>query len=275
MTPAAVFVSPHPDDVALSCGGTVAAHVAAGGRAFIATVFSGIPDATRPLSNFARTLHRRWFGVELDASAAVRARRAEDAAAAAILRAEHRALDHLDAIYRGTSSREELFRTPSSQDDELIQRIAKDLAQIRDETKANRFYLPLGFGLHIDHVLCAKLAPLLEDLGSEVCFFEDFPYALRSTACPVGRSELEPVAVDITAHIDQRLAAIRCYATQLESLFGWDDPTEAVLRFAGTVMADEPCRYGERLWRPRQGKSALRSASPAMAPNANRSSGPF
>src|SRR5918999_4937053 len=77
-----LFLSPHYDDVALSCGG-LAALLGRNGRApEVALLFGAEPDPARPLTPFARWQHENWG---LDAAGAIAARRAEEACAAAIL----------------------------------------------------------------------------------------------------------------------------------------------------------------------------------------------
>ena len=53
----ALFLSPHFDDVALSCGGTVAL-AAADGPTHVVTVFAAQPPGD--LNDFARFQHDRW-----------------------------------------------------------------------------------------------------------------------------------------------------------------------------------------------------------------------
>src|SRR5215204_7281404 len=49
-----VFVAPHPDDVALSCGGLIASLRELGQQVTILTVFSGTGDADGDLSTYQR-----------------------------------------------------------------------------------------------------------------------------------------------------------------------------------------------------------------------------
>src|SRR6516162_11282302 len=94
----ALFLSPHYDDVALSCGGTVALLADRGTDTTVVTIFGGevIDDV---LGDFARWKHSRWGLNDMDA---VREQRqAEDAAATARLGAGSRWLGFPDAIYRG------------------------------------------------------------------------------------------------------------------------------------------------------------------------------
>src|SRR5215212_11067849 len=75
------FVSPHYDDITLSCGGTVARVAQAGLRAEVTVVFGAEPDRAMPLSPFAQHLHARW-GLT---SGRVATRRSEEVEAAALL----------------------------------------------------------------------------------------------------------------------------------------------------------------------------------------------
>src|SRR5689334_13361377 len=99
MLPApALFVQPHYDDIALSCGGTAARFAALGLQPRIVTVFAS--EVLEPMVGpFAEWKHRRW-GIE-DHDAVISSRRDEDARAAAVLGCAVRWLGLPDAIYRG------------------------------------------------------------------------------------------------------------------------------------------------------------------------------
>ena len=90
-----LFLAPHYDDVALSCGGTVAQLATDHLTPTIVTVMGGVP--TGPFTEFAQGQHARWgFAPET----AVEMRRLEDSCAAKVLAANSVWLDVLDAIYR-------------------------------------------------------------------------------------------------------------------------------------------------------------------------------
>src|SRR5689334_12434287 len=79
-TPTHVYLSPHLDDAALSCGGMIHQQTQAGERVVVVTLCAGGPPAGA-LSDFAQSLHTRWqTPVE-----AVAVRRAEDLAALKVL----------------------------------------------------------------------------------------------------------------------------------------------------------------------------------------------
>ena len=54
-----IFISPHLDDIALSCGGLVWELAHAGDQVSIWTICAGEPPVA-PLSPFAESLHDRW-----------------------------------------------------------------------------------------------------------------------------------------------------------------------------------------------------------------------
>jgi LmbE family N-acetylglucosaminyl deacetylase len=72
-----IFLSPHPDDAALSCGGTLYQLALNDQRPIVITLFSGDRSNAAPLSEFARSLPERWRLTD-DAPAA---RRDKDSAA--------------------------------------------------------------------------------------------------------------------------------------------------------------------------------------------------
>lgn len=80
-----IYLSPHLDDVALSCGGLVWQEAQAGEQVAIWTICAGgIPPG--PLSDFAKKLHKRWQ----TGRNAVKHRRQEDIASCSILDAGFR-----------------------------------------------------------------------------------------------------------------------------------------------------------------------------------------
>ncbi|MEZ4658337.1 MAG: PIG-L family deacetylase [Caldilineaceae bacterium] len=90
-----IYLSPHLDDAALSCGGQIYQQTAVGKSVLIVTVMAGDPNVAE-FSDYIQSLHERW---ELAADAAA-ARRAEDLAACQILGADAHHLDLPDCIYR-------------------------------------------------------------------------------------------------------------------------------------------------------------------------------
>ena len=55
-----LFISPHYDDIALSCGGTAALVTDAGKDGVVALLFGDHPDPGQPMTSFAEQMHRDW-----------------------------------------------------------------------------------------------------------------------------------------------------------------------------------------------------------------------
>jgi LmbE family N-acetylglucosaminyl deacetylase len=89
-----LFLSPHLDDVVLSCGGMIAELITAADNVTVFNVFSGY--ASPPYSKSAQVLHQLW-GSPVNV---IRLRRAEDEAALAKLGAAAYFEDFPEALYR-------------------------------------------------------------------------------------------------------------------------------------------------------------------------------
>ena len=72
-----VYLSPHYDDAALSCGGSIHQQVQAGELVLVITICAAPPETNEPFSPYAQAMHRVW-GDPLDV---VATRQAEDQAA--------------------------------------------------------------------------------------------------------------------------------------------------------------------------------------------------
>lgn len=214
----AVFVQPHLDDIALSCGATVARAADAGDHPVLVGVCTGPPTPGQPLGPAVRALHAKW-GLGDDAW---RARRGEDERACAILGATPLWLPYQDAPYRGYDSFAAVFAGLSA-DEPLIQQVANDLLAVWRRTAGAIVYLPLGIGGHVDHRICHAAGASLEAAGVPVRYYEDFPYAAIPGLVSARLAELAGAysveRIDVTASIDRRVQAAAAYASQVASLF--------------------------------------------------------
>jgi LmbE family N-acetylglucosaminyl deacetylase len=243
-----IFLSPHYDDVALSCGGTVAALSESGEQPLIITCFGGSPPG--PLNDFARDMHLRW---RVDAGEAIAIRRAEETCAADVLGAGVHWLDFPDAIYRGSryTSDDELFGTIHPDEMDLPTQIVRALEVVfaRLGVHPSRLYVPLGIGNHVDHQHVVEVGRRFSRRGYEVFAYEDFPYAGDPGVEHHGRALTgeEPVTHLLTAEqLERRVAAILCYRSQLSVIFRHQgDPAESTRRYATANGASRP---GERFW---------------------------
>src|SRR6185437_9317154 len=95
-----IYFSPHLDDAALSCGGSIGLQTACGLKALVITAFAGLPPEDQQPGGFVSEIHLK-AGLPASPHEAIKARRREDAEAISTLGADVFWLDHLDAIYRG------------------------------------------------------------------------------------------------------------------------------------------------------------------------------
>jgi LmbE family N-acetylglucosaminyl deacetylase len=246
----AVFVSPHLDDVALSCGGRVARGVALGEAPVVVSVFTRGPDDEEPLSELAKSLHASWGDRADDVW---RVRRDEDAQAMRALGARRVWLGHRDALYRGYDTREALTGAVRRGDPATNEGIARALVALSARADRPTIFLPLAVGGHVDHRLCAALSEPLRQSGLEVVHYEDFPYVVKSADAIASRAgELGATrssTEDITEHIATRVAAISCYASQLAMLERWTGPCAEAVRAHAASVSGVPGIYAERFWR--------------------------
>jgi LmbE family N-acetylglucosaminyl deacetylase len=247
----ALFVSPHLDDVALSCGGTVHAHAAADDRALIVTLFTEGPDPTQPLSPAAQRLHDR-AGIR-DVAGYWQRRREEDAAAVEVLGADRLWLGRRDALYR-EGPEDAVPGHRWRPDPTLRAQLGEALVALWRQTDRALVYVPIGVAWHVDHRLAYLTARPLRDAGATVWLYEDFPYVVKdprllSDRIAVLGCEADPRTVDVTAHFARRLSAIACYASQLSEVFGPYGPFEEVTRRWAGAIVSAPGAFGERFWR--------------------------
>jgi LmbE family N-acetylglucosaminyl deacetylase len=219
------FVSPHYDDIALSCGGLAARVAAYGARSRVAVVFGQEPAAGQLLSGFAQAMHAGWG---LAAAEVIASRRAEEAAAARVLGVETELLPFRDSIYRGDryTNDDDLFGQPVADETGLPGEIVASLGLPDRPDRSVRFYVPLGVGGHVDHRHATTAGVLLARRGWDVWFYEDLPYALRPQALDqrleslAAETPMEPgPTVPIGPHWDAKIDAVLAYPSQLETIF--------------------------------------------------------
>ena len=204
-----VFVSPHADDAALSCGGLIAKLRDRGEPVTILTVFCGpgTGDRLTPYQRLALGFgsQEKWQpGDDADvtdaaaghAGAAAEAvptpeqvmavRRAEDESFARFVGASVVFLNRPDAVFRGYEGDAGLLGEPRPDDVPPVNELRAALAGLSPAGLGPyALYLPLGIGGHVDHRLArragaALLAVAASPYLDRALFYEDFPYALTS-----------------------------------------------------------------------------------------------
>ncbi len=242
----AIYLSPHLDDAALSCGGRIAQATAAGQTVLVLTVFTG-DEPAGPLSALAARLHELW-GM---ARGVPQARRAEDQAACQVLGAEVRHWDLRECIYRSDAHGNPLYTTfdhifgavhPA---DPAAREIGARLAQL---PPSQRVYAPLTVGHHVDHQLVRQAAELTFPHGLH--YYEDFPYvrkwfALRKVLGPRHRRQAgwQSETVRLSPRdLATKCASVAAYRSQIPTLFHTPQRMERQIRGYARRVG------GERTW---------------------------
>jgi LmbE family N-acetylglucosaminyl deacetylase len=217
-----LFLSPHLDDAALSCGGTIYSLARAGAAVTVLTLMAADPPDPPPDTPIVRDLHARWAAGALPA--AVRRRAAARAAGVRGARARHAPL--ADCVYRAGPGGAPLYPDEAS----LWGAIHPDdpapaALPALDLPPAQTIYAPLGVGAHVDHLIARDWALALAGRGAAVVFYEDYPYARDPAALDRARAAFAPGALTAqtrpldAAAVRARLAAIASYDSQLSTFW--------------------------------------------------------
>lgn len=243
----AIYLSPHLDDITLSCGGQVFQQTRAGQRVLIVTVTAGDPPQSA-VSSYAQSLHDRWALV----TDAVAARRAEDQAANAILGADTLHWSLPDCIYRyHPTTGAPLYRSDPDIFGELnpaeYPLVVSLSAQMATLPAHQQLYVPLTIGHHVDHQLTRTAAEQAYAPAS-LCYYEDYPYAqkpnARSGVIPVDSQGWQATTISLSeAAIQAKIAAIAAFVSQFSTFFQDQADLEQQIR-AFTAQVG-----GECVWR--------------------------
>lgn len=247
----AIYLSPHLDDAALSCGGQIFQETNERNPILIVTIMAGEPAADLELSDFAKSLQQRW---EL-ARNAVMVRRAEDVVACQLLQADHLHWPVPDCIYRTDPATgvpcyptwESIITSRHPADEVVVDRLTRQLRQL---PAADQIYAPLAAGNHVDHRLVRQAAEQV--FGTGLIYYEDFPYV----------AELENLTAVLTPTPDQwqatsielsetavraKIEAIWAYVSQRSTFFENHADLENKIQQYTTQVG------GERCWLPPAG----------------------
>ncbi len=229
--PRALALSPHLDDAAFSCGGTLAALARDGWEVTVVTAFTrSVPNPT----GFALACQLdKGLPPEVDYMAL---RRAEDAEACARLGARAAWLDFPEAPHRGYDDARALFAAPRPED-AIGGSLSQALAELLDPAP-DLLLAPQAIGGHVDHVRLVEAILAVLPAGLPVLWWTDFPYAARPL-----REAARPFAAAMAAWPEHRaegdaaarLAACAAYATQLGFQFGGEAGLRRALDEAGPV----------------------------------------
>ena len=241
-----IFLSPHFDDVVLSCGGLVWELAKRGNSLEIWTICAGDPPIDKPLTEYAQLLHGFW-GIGEDVPLQ---RSLEDAHGCEVLGVSiYRRFTIPDNIYRyfpGSSNavileNEDQMKSLDPNESYLIPQVADFLRKNLPQTY--QLVVPLTIGNHRDHVLTRKSA---EQLGIPVWHYVDYPYILQNDYDLTEwiPSHADQLTIEITqAGLEAWQAGFACHRSQI-NLF-WSDEEEM------RASIERYCRegYGNIMWK--------------------------
>lgn len=244
-----IYLSPHLDDAALSCGGQIYQQTSAGQRVLIVSLTAGDPPPAA-LSSYAQSLHDRWELI----SDAVAARRAEDRAACHILGADWLHWELPDCIYRfhpttGVPfyvSDADIFGEVHPVEWALVTQLG---AALRALPRHGQLVAPLTVGHHVDHLLTRQAAEQAVN-PNQLCYYEDYPYAQQAGKLTrvIGDPPLgwQPEVIPLSAvALTVKIAAIAAFRSQFSTFFTDEDDLAAQVRGYASQVG------GERVWRRR------------------------
>ncbi len=245
-----LFLSPHLDDIALSCAGLVHQLARAGERVTIAVVCTGDTPKDIALSEAARHVHWEW---QLGEDNPYAARRAEDIAACEAFGVAPLHLGFLDAVYRHDPLGQPLYTRNfiggAVHDFDWRTTYFALAAKLRIATAgATRVYCPLAIGGHVDHVLVRSAAETA--LPGGLTYYEDYPYAQKIASGALPQQDLSaltrglrPTLVKLQeSDVLARIELIGRYRSQQFALF------EEVASMPTKVRAYIEAAGGERYY---------------------------
>lgn len=232
--PVALALSPHLDDAAFSCGGTLAHLARKGWRVVPCTVFTA--SVENPTGFALACQLDKGIGPEVDYMAL---RRDEDRAAAAALGLNEPVwLSFPEAPHRGYGSAAELFGEPRP-DDSVAEPVGEAVRGLLASLAPDLLFAPQAIGGHVDHVAVVRAIRALAP-DRPVAWWRDYPYAVREDAPPEPfRDALAELAEDQVVLTPESLAAKRAaclaYGSQIAFQFGGPDELDVTLAQSGAV----------------------------------------
>ncbi len=223
----ALFISPHLDDVAFSCGGTLARLAADDWQTILCTVFT--KSVPHPKGFALACQLDKGLSPEIDY---MKLRRAEDYQAAKILNAgEVLHLNFAEAPHRGYQSATELF-AEVKKEDEIWKAVAEYLGLLDDIHHPDLIFAPQGLGNHVDHRQTIRAVGKAA-AAEKIRWYRDTPYAIRQPFAPPADlpfDSLSEIPHDITPFLECKIAACAAYASQINFQFGGADQLKTVLQ---------------------------------------------
>jgi LmbE family N-acetylglucosaminyl deacetylase len=225
-----IYLSPHPDDAALSCGGTIVSRNNEGKRQLVVTLCTAIPDCVQQM--WSIRLIEEKHGMDTLGTDCLMG-------------------NILDAPFRHNSYKgDSLFELPQS-DDTMLNETMFILDRLAQQNRNALLHAPLGVGNHVDHVNAFNAAQKSWP-QEKLLFYEDIPYtvhdpdAIEKRIVAIGK-KMDLETVDISDSFDKKMDAVSKYRSQVCFLFDTNNIALTVLKTeAQRVLPDG---LGERFWK--------------------------
>ncbi|KQP03976.1 PIG-L family deacetylase [Methylobacterium sp. Leaf93] len=217
--PVALALSPHLDDAAFSCGGTLATLAEAGWKVVMTTIFTATVADPKGFALACQT--DKGLGPEIDYMAL---RRDEDRHAAEALGiAPPLHLPFREAPHRGYGTAPELFADPRD-DDVIVDALGDAVSCLVGDLSPDIVFAPQAVGGHVDHVQLVRAISQAR-WTVPILWWRDFPYTVRDAAPKEPFKgdfhRLPERACRYSALAEARKgASCSAYATQLTFQFG-------------------------------------------------------
>jgi glycosyltransferase involved in cell wall biosynthesis/LmbE family N-acetylglucosaminyl deacetylase/SAM-dependent methyltransferase len=242
-----VFLSPHADDVVLSCGGLIDSLLSRDLPVEVISIFAGVSNR-QDYSAFARHLHAKWGLTD----APLESRWNEDTSAMQKLGVTNfERWNYSEAPYRKTTNDEPLYAAYDEMMGQVVtgdetlgtsitERLRRHIDQLPETTVV---YCPLSLGNHVDHQLLFGVGLRLAESGKQLRFYEDYPYA-RQFKTNGHRANWLPTTVPI--NLEKKLDAANAYTSQVRGMGGSAKVlSERLTSFGASTANDQAV---ERYW---------------------------
>jgi len=242
-----VFLSPHADDVVLSCGGLIDSLLSRDLPVEVISIFAGA-SKTPDYSAFARHLHAKWGLTE----APLESRWNEDTSAMQKLGVTNfERWNYSEAPYRKASNDKPLYAAYDEMMGQVVtgdqtlgtsitERLRRHIDQMPETTVV---YCPLSLGNHVDHQLLFGAGLRLAESGKQLRFYEDYPYA-RQFKTNGHRANWLPTTVPV--NLEKKLGAANAYTSQVRGMGGSAKVlSERLTSFGASTANDQAV---ERYW---------------------------
>jgi LmbE family N-acetylglucosaminyl deacetylase len=244
-----LFLTPHGDDVVLSCGGQIAQLAKRGEKIVIFNVMGGDPPIEYQPTQASRN------------EPLVAARREETIAAGKALGADVKFGPYPEAVYRVATSGGAFYPTdatlystvhpndPAKQAKRAA--VLQTIMALFSIGAMDVIHIPLGLSQHVDHQLVRDMGLSLSQWRPDniIVFYEDYSHSLPSESMVQtaltglgGQSVVTIHPID-SASVETKMSAINCFKSRQGS--AWDSP-ETMGRAIRTYMRTIG---GEREWR--------------------------